>query len=294
MNPRFTVALAAASVAALALSACGSNSLNGDQGPSSAPSTSVSANNDLAAKLPAKVKTAGKLIIGTDPTYAPNEFSKGKDIVGSEVDLFKLVAAKFGVKPEFQAAKFGTLIPGVTSGKYDMSVSSFTINAERKKEVTMVSYYSSGTIWATAAGNPKGVDPQNPCGKTIAVQNNTTQQLDDLPARQKKCGANKINILPYDGQDQATAAVATGKADAMLADSPVVAYAIKQSGGKLQQVGDLYASAPFGAVLPKDETDFAQAIADALTSLQKDGSYEASLKRWGTEVGAVDKFEVNP
>jgi polar amino acid transport system substrate-binding protein len=294
MNIRLKVALATASVAALTLSACGSNTLSGGPEPSSGPTSAVSANSDLAAKLPEKIKTAGKIVIGTDPTYAPNEFTKGKDIVGSEIDLFNLVAEKFGVKAEFQAAKFGSLIPGVTSGKYDISVSSFTVNAERMKEVTMVSYYSAGTLWATATGNPKGVDPNNPCGLTVAVQNNTTQQLDDLPARQKKCGANKINILPYDGQDQATAAVATGKADAMLADSPVTAYAVKQAGGKLEAVGDIYASAPYGVVLPKDETDFGQAIADALAELQKDGSYKASLEKWGTDGGAISKFEVNP
>ena len=176
-------------------------------------------------------------MIGTDATYAPNEFTEGKKIVGSEIDLFNPVAAKFGVTAEWQTAKFATIIPGVTSGKYDMGVSSFTIN-DRAQEAghdgqLLLRRHPVGH----AAGNPKGVDPNNPCGKTIAVQNNTTQQQDDLPARQKKCGSNKINILPYDGQDAATAAVATGKADAMLADSPVTAYAVKQSGGKLAAAG---------------------------------------------------------
>ena len=52
----------------------------------------------------------------------------------------------------------------------------------------------------------------------------------------------------------------TGKADAMLADSPVVAYAIKQSGGKLEALGDIYEAAPYGYVVPKAETEFAEAI----------------------------------
>ena len=153
--------------------------------------------------------------------------------------------------------------------KYDIGISSFTINDERKKEVTMVSYFSAGTQWATAKGNPKGVDPEKACGKTIAVQTDTVQDTDDLPARQKACGSDEIKVLRYSGQDQATNAVVSGKADAMLADSPVVAYAVKQSGDKLETLGEIYEAAPYGYVLPKAETEFADAIVEALKEIEK-------------------------
>ena len=61
----------------------------------------------------------------------------------------------------------------------------------------------------------------------------------------------------------------TGKADAMLADSPVVAYAVKQSGGKLETLGDIYEAAPYGYVVPKAETEFAEAIVEALKEIEK-------------------------
>ena len=198
------------------------------------PSVSVSQNEDLSAKLPESIKSAGVIKIGTDASYAPNEFlaADGKTVQGMDVDVFNAVAAKFGVKTEWQPADFGSIINGVNGKKYDIGISSFTINDERKKAVTMVSYFSAGTQWATATGNPKGVDPDNACGKTIAVQTDTVQDTDDLPARNKKCAGNEIKVLRYGGQDQATNAVVTGKADAMLADSPVVAYAVKQTGGQ--------------------------------------------------------------
>ena len=50
----------------------------------------------------------------------------------------------------------------------------------------------------------------------------------------------------------------TGKDDAMLADSPVVAYAVKQTNGKLEQVGDVYDAAPYGIVVAKGQGDYAQ------------------------------------
>jgi polar amino acid transport system substrate-binding protein len=233
--------------------------------------------------------------IGTDASYAPSEFlaADGKTVEGFEVDLFNAVAEKFGVKTEWQPAKFPSIIGGINGKKYDVGVSSFTINPDRLKEVDMVSTFNAGTQWATQQGNPKGVDPNNPCGKTIAVQTGTVQET-DLLARQKKCGSNKINVLSYDLQSTATSAVVSGKADAMLADSPVVAYAVKQSGGKLESVGDIYDAAPYGFVLPKGEDEFAQAIVEALKQLDKEGAYKAVLEKWGVQQGAISDFAVNP
>jgi polar amino acid transport system substrate-binding protein len=296
VNIKIKFGLAAATIAALGLSACGSSSLSGEPAGSGAPSVSVSEDASLAAKLPQSIKDAGVIKIGTDSTYAPSEFlaGDGKTIQGFDIDVFNAVAAKFGIKAEFQTADFASIINGVNGKKYDIGISSFTINADRKKQVTMVSYFSAGTQWASAAGNAKAVDPENPCGKTIAVQTGTVQDTDDLPAREKKCGANKINILRYKDQGQATSAVVSGKADAMLADSPVVAYAVKQSAGKLATLGDIYEAAPYGYVLPKAETDFAAAIVEALKATEQDGSYKAALAKWGVEQGAITDFAVNP
>lgn len=293
MNARSRVAVAALGVAALLLSACGSNSLGGGSEPTGA-APSVSAETNLADKLPQSIKDKGVIVVGTDASYAPSEFADGTKIVGFDVDLFTAVATKFGVKVEFQNAKFGSIIPGVDSKKYDVGVSSFTINSERLKQVTMVSYFNAGTQWATATGNPKNVDLDSPCGLTIAVQTATVQQTDDLPARQKKCGDKPMKILPFDGQDQATAAVASGRAAAMLADSPVVAYAVKQSAGKLEALGDIYDGAPYGYVLSSSDADFAAAIVEALSSLKADGSYDKILANWGVEQGAISDFAVNP
>jgi polar amino acid transport system substrate-binding protein len=289
--------MAAIAVAVLTLSGCGSDSLNTEPAAaSSAPSASVSENADLAAKLPEKIKTAGKIVIGTDASYPPNEFlaADGKTVQGMDVDLFNAVAAKFGVETEWQPAGFDTIITGIQGKKYDLGISSFTINDARKKQVTMVSYFSAGTQWATLAGNPKGVDPDKACGKTVAVQTGTVQQEEDLPKRQKACGANKIKILSFDDQTRATNAVVSGQADATLADSPVVAYAATQTKGKLEALGDVYEAAPYGYVLPKDQTDFGQAIADALTQLKADGGYQAALAKWKLEDGGIDDFAVNP
>ena len=197
-------------------------------------------------------------------------------------------------RPSGTPSKFGSIITGVNGNKYDMGISSFTINDERMKQVNMVSYFKAGTQWAPQPGNPKGVDPDNACGKNIAVQTGTVQETDDLPVRQKKCGSNKINVLSYDSQAQATSAVVTGKADAMLADSPVVAYAVKQSGGKLEALGDIYDAAPYGYVLPKDETEFARGNRGRAEAARKRRRLQGGAGEVGRRAGAHLRLRGQP
>jgi polar amino acid transport system substrate-binding protein len=291
----------ALTAAALLLVACGggsSDSSDDSAAGSSTPLPSVSADDSLAAKVPAAVKDDGVITVGSDTTYAPSEFlaEDGETVIGFDVDLFTLVAKKLGLDAEFQTAPFDSIIAGVGSGKYEAGVSSFTINPEREAQATMVSYYSAGTQWSTKKGNPNEVDPDNACGLRIAVQK-ATVQVDDITARSEACtaaGDPAITIDQYDAQSDATAAVVSGKDDAGLADSPVMAYAVEQTKGQLELLGDIYDAAPYGYVVAKDQTEFAQAIADAVTSLIDDGSYQEVLANWGVEAGAIDDPTVNP
>jgi polar amino acid transport system substrate-binding protein len=296
-TPRTFLGLAVAATLTVSLTACGSESGSGSgTGSAGAPPPSSSVDSALAAKVPAEIKSAGKLVIGTDSTYAPNEFldTDGKTVIGFDVDLFNAVAGKFGLTTQWQSATFDSIIPGVNTGKYGAGVSSFTINATRLKQINMVSYFSAGTQWAAKKG--AGVDPDNACGKKVAVQTSTVQ-ADDLATRSKKCtdaGKPKITIDQYQKQSDATNAVVTGKDEAMLADSPVIAYAVKQTNGQLELAGDIYDSAPYGYVIAKDQADFADAIKQAVQALITDGTYKTIATKWGVEAGAITTPEVNP
>lgn len=185
-----------------ALTGCGSDSL--DTGEQKGGEVQTSVDEDAAALVPQEIKDKGTLTVGTDATYAPSEFlaGDGKTIQGFDVDLLTAVAKKLDLKVNFVPAKFDSIITGVQGGKYDLGMSSFTINAERMQQATMVSYYSAGTQWASAPGNPKKVDPDKPCSATLAVQKATTQQEIDLPpkiAACQKAGTPMRDPLIYEG-----------------------------------------------------------------------------------------------
>ena len=294
MRARFVFpALAAAT--ALLLTGCVDNSAAGAGG--SAPKASaatVTTDAAAAALLPKKVADSGKLVIGTSPNYAPNEYKDDAGTpIGWGIELTDAIAAKLGLKAEYTVARFENIIPGITGGKIDVGESSFTDNVEREKQVDFVNYYTAGIQWASGAD--KTVDPDNACGLKVAVQATTYEDTDEVPAKSDACvaaGKPAIEKMPFDTQDAAANAVALGQADAFSADSPVTLYGISQLKGKLKPAGKTFDVSPYGLAVAKD-SGMAEAVQAALQSMVDDGSYTAILDKWGVADGGLDTITIN-
>lgn len=276
---------------ALALTGCVNN---GGGGNTTTPAPTVAPDAAAIALLPEAIKTAGELSMGVDATYPPNEYKDASgNPIGWDIELANAVAAKLGLKPVWNVAAFANIIPSVKGDKYAMGVSSFTDNAERQASVTFVDYYQAGILWASAAG--KTVNPDDACGLKVAVQATTYEHTDEVPAKSEACvkaGKAPIDIKPFDTQDAATTAVALGQVDAMSADSPVTAYAISQSKGKLQAAGASFDVAPYGYALSKT-LGLEKAVQAAVQSLMDDGTYLAILTKWGVQDGAIKSATIN-
>ncbi|WP_029291426.1 ABC transporter substrate-binding protein [Cellulomonas sp. HZM] len=258
---------------------------------------SVAKDDTIAALVPQKVASTGKLVVGSDTSYAPAEYidEDGTTPVGYDVELAKALAAVMGLTADVQTADFTGIIPAIGS-KYDVGISSFTINPERMKAANMVQYFQAGEAYAVQKGNPNKVDPSDLCGLTVGVQTGTVED-DELADMVKKCadeGKKPINPLKYPKQSDVTTALVGGKADLMYADSPIIAYAISQTAGQLEQLGDVFASAPQGIVVSKDDQALTDAVQKAMQKLIDDGDYAKILTAWGNEAGAVKTAELNP
>lgn len=287
------IAAAFAATGAMALAGCASNT------ESAGPTTSTTAASaekveQIANTVPEAIKSSGQLIIGVNLPYAPNEFkNENGEIVGFDVDLMNAIAATLGLTPEYRESDFAKIIPSIQGGTYNVGMSSFTDTKEREQSVDFVTYFSAGSLWAQRPDSP--VDPNNACGKKVAVQATTTQEVDELPAKSKACtdaGKPAIEILKFDGQDAAANAVVLGQADAMSADSPVTSYAIKQSDGKIEAAGEIFNSAPYGWPVQKG-SPLAQSLQQALEHLMETGDYKTIAANWGLENGMIDKPVIN-
>jgi polar amino acid transport system substrate-binding protein len=276
------------------LAACGATSTPTNVGGNAnCPSSSTVASWHLV--------NAGKLTIASDTTYAPAEFSDPNNpssYIGYDMDLAKEFAKRLCLEPNVIKADFGAIIPdlsGPTLGqqRYDMSISSFTINSDRQQKVDMIPYFTAGESILVQPGNPKHITSiDSMCGKLIAAQDNTVElaELQDAngtgdgsSGQASVCKDNKIKIVHHPSQNDVVLEVVNGSADASYQDQPVTDYFVSKNASKLESGGITVPPAPQGIVMRKDNAALETAITDALQKMRTDGTYLKILTNWGVQ-----------
>jgi polar amino acid transport system substrate-binding protein len=243
------------------------------------------------------MKAKGTLNVATEAQYAPNEFiaPDGHTIIGMDADLMNALGAVMGLKVKLINATFEAIIPGLAAARYDLGASSFTDTKEREKTVDFVDYFQAGISFYSRAANSPGVSTvAGLCGKTVAVEKGTTEQEEATKQNTtcKKEHKKGVTVLVYVGQNPVNLAVASGRAEVGMADSPVVAYQIKQSGGQFKLLCKCYGFAPYGIAIPK-HSGMTTPILAALKLLMSNGTYTQILTKWGIESGAISEPLIN-
>jgi ABC-type amino acid transport substrate-binding protein len=309
-SPRMSkrvLAVAGAAVLVIALCLVGAWQLwggprRGDARPASVaessstetPAAVPGAVDSIAKTVPEGIRSTGRLVIGVNVPYAPNEFKDASgQIVGFDVDLMNAVARTMGLVPEYRETGFEAIIPSVRAGDFNVGMSSFTDTKAREEAADFVTYFEAGTLWAQQAGS--SVDPDNACGLRVGVQYAALQETEEIPAKSDACvaaGMSPIEKVVYVSQDDLTTALINGEVAAMAADSPVTGFAIKTSGGALQAAGEVFDSAPYGWPVAKG-SGLAESLRQALDYLIKSGEYRTIATMWGVEKGMIDKPVIN-
>ncbi len=299
MHRRTTALYSIASVLLVAALAAGCGSSK-KSSSSTTTTTSTTASSGADAKVVALVPSKYKsktLKVAADATYAPNEFigSNGKTVVGMDPDLAQALASVMGLKVKVINASFPTIIPGLSSGKYDLGVSSFTDTKARQKVVDFVTYFAAGTsFYVKAQGGPTINSLADLCGHSVGVESGTTQAM-DAQGQSSKCkaaGKAAVKVAVYPDQNAANLAISSGRQQVGMADSPVAAYIVKQSNGQFKLTGASYNTAPYGIAIPKG-TGLAKPILAALKVLMANGKYKAILTKWGVQKGAITNPKIN-
>src|SRR5260370_8724437 len=75
----------------------------------------------FAQSVPARIKDAGKIVIATNPNYAPITFKDPATniLMGFDIDLGTAIANELGVKIEWQEIAFAQMLPSLQTGRVD-------------------------------------------------------------------------------------------------------------------------------------------------------------------------------
>ncbi|MFF4865943.1 ABC transporter substrate-binding protein [Streptomyces sp. NPDC001231] len=290
---------------ALILTGCGDQTKDKKESSGSGSANAA----PLADKLPAQIRDKGVIRVGSDIAYAPVEFkdNTGK-VVGIDPDLAAAMSKQLGVTFKFENGTFDALLTGLRSDRYDIAMSAMTDNKSRQEGidpttnkkvgegVDFVDYLTAGVSIYTRKGDTRGITTwADLCGKKLAVQRGTVSE-DLAKAEAKKCpGGKTISMQAFDDNQQAETRLRSGGADAVSADFPVAAYAVKTSGGgkDFELVGEQVDAAPYGIAVGKSSTQLRDALQAALNAIIQNGEYQKILEKWGAQDGAVKESVIN-
>src|SRR6266511_1884693 len=189
MKSRLTALIAVVAFAAVTVAAgCGSsNDDNSTTGTTASggeltatPGIDVPKDDAIASAAASAVSQSGELSVASDATYPPMEFfgpSDNTTVIGADADISKALGQIMGLTAKVENTPFDSILPGLTAGKYDLGISSFTDTLDRQKTNDFVTYAQAGTSFYAAADsdvNPASLDDL--CDTSVAVEKGTTQQ----------------------------------------------------------------------------------------------------------------------
>jgi polar amino acid transport system substrate-binding protein len=302
-------ATTAALVPLMALTACGSGDPSGSSpvgaqaspAPTDDPIAAVRKVESAAALLPADVREAGTLRIGSSIGFPPGAYypnGQDKPPAGQDIDIADAVAKVLGVKLERQDASFETILPALGSGKYDVGTGNFGVTTERLKTVDFVTYINDGQGFAVKKGNPtlttKVTDLTQLCGLTIGTGAGTTFEA-TLTAKKGVCaeaGKKPYDVKVYSENGATLTALQQGRIDVVMSTINGLRHQAAQPAAQTAFLGE-YHRLDVGFAFTKG-SPLTRAFQAAVNELIKDGTYARILEKWGTAASAIDTSQINP
>jgi ABC-type amino acid transport substrate-binding protein len=236
----------------------------------------------------AKIKSTGKVVIGTRDSSAPLAYTTGDgkytgyhvEICNRIVDAIKNELKMPNLTTEYTLVTSQNRIPLVTNGTVDLECGSTTNNVERPKQVGFSpTIFVSGTKLMVRKGSPiKSF--RDLAGQRVVVTAGTTNEkaMRDLAAR------FKIAMTLVSAADHAAsfAQLTAGQADAFATDDVLLYGLLAQHKlqGAYAVVGEYLSYDPYGIMYRKGDTQLAQLVGDTLAQLAADGEIERRYERW--------------
>lgn len=231
-----------------------------------------------------KQDTAEKktLTMATSADFPPYEFV-GDDgaYTGIDVEIAGKIAEKLGMELKVENMEFGGIISAVSTGKYDMGMSGFTVTEERKQSVNFTEPYATAVqVVIVKEDSPiKTVDDLYVAGASykIGTQLSTTGALyidGDIADGKMTC-----TMEEYKAGADAVAALNAGKIDCVVIDNePAKQFVAKNQGLKILDTE--YATEQYAIAIGKDNTELLDKVNTALKELIADGTVKAIVDKY--------------
>ncbi|MBW2058128.1 MAG: transporter substrate-binding domain-containing protein [Deltaproteobacteria bacterium] len=246
------------------------------------------------------IRSKGVLVVSTDANYAPQSFLNDKgELVGFDIDVAREVARRLGVKVKFVTPDWDLIVAGKWGGRWDLSIGSMTITAERARVVDFSTpYYYTPAQFAVYRTNRTIIVLSDFRGKTVGVGSGTTYESYLDPNQTLTIGGGEkiiyqvkgAKVRPYSTDMEAVQDLALGdgvRLDGVLTSGYVVTEAIKK-GMPIRPVGNPVYYEPLAAASDKarpGSAELIEKVSQIFRAMHEDGTLtKLSMKWYGMDV----------
>ena len=252
---------------------------------------------DLVRLLPADRAAAKIFTVAVALGSPPDDFHDEKgEIVGWEIDILRAATEAMGLQLDLRPTTFDSLIPGLQARRFDAAVGQMGVTVVREKVVDMVGTLTSNELFAALADSSIKIDGiEDLCGLTVATTRGSREMVfaDDQNPKCLAAGKKPINALAFNDGNGAAESLMSHRSDLFWLGSTAVSYFVTQSHGKTKVVGSYTDTSYLGIALPKG-SDMAAPLQASVQYLIDNGAYQAIVRKWGLEDGAIKQVPLNP
>jgi polar amino acid transport system substrate-binding protein len=257
----------------------------------------------IAGGLLDKVMKAGKLVVSTDPNYAPQSFLKPDGTYeGFDIDVADAIAEGLGVEVQFETPEWEAITAGSWSGRWDISVGSMTITEDRKGVLDFsVPYYYTPAQMASNDDAIQAVDDFS--GTTVCAGESTTYvdwlegslTLVDAPPVSDPPSDVTVTTLPTDANCAEAWQAGRDEFQGWISSSTTVQAAI-DGGIEMHTVGDPVFYEPLAVAIDKSGPPHDQLLAalnEIIQGMHADGTLTAMSEQWydGQDLTTVESTQ---
>lgn len=254
-------------------------------------------------RLPERLKSSGVLKVGTAPTYAPLEYKDPNtgELMGLDIDLANEIGRRLGLRVEWVEQGFTQLIPSLDTGRVDMGASGMTDIPSRREKTDFVDYFATGTqLFTTAAAGTALHVPTDVCGQPVAVNRNGIFYIRMSEFNERACvkeGRPTIKFSLADQTADARLQIVQGRVVAAAQGVDAIRYlnesASSPDRGKYVLIGDPVAIDVAGFGFVKSEPGLRDLVADVVTDMMADGSYDKIFRKWELPYSEMKAVTIN-
>jgi len=250
-----------------------------------------------------EVMAAGKLVVSTDPNYAPQSFlNDDGELDGFDINVAQDVARRMGVEIEFTTPDWDIITAGNWGGRWDLSIGSMTPTEPRSEVLWFTApYYFTPASFAVHKDNTSITSVEDLVDKDLGLGAATTY-LDYLQETLTMLGGQimydppeGLNIKEYSTDSEAIQDLSLGdgvRLDVVMSAQPTIQNAI-DSGIPLKYMGTPAFYEPLAFALDKSRGPSDKMLAklnEVVASMHLDGTLsELSVKWYGIDITKMIK-----